>query len=104
MIVHGVHIDAKHCGAVADALRLGLDAQWRTSVAPMPEVLHRLLNELDAVAVNRPLPIKWVGTSDAARLLGVSERWVRQRCVDGFYSGARKHGHGWEIPASAVRP
>lgn len=51
---------------------------------------------------------EWIGTGEAAKLLGVSRDTIRRMCANGQIPGARRRGAAtkrqpnWRIPYSAV--
>jgi hypothetical protein len=108
VIARGVLVPPEQCATLADLVRRAVEAEYRAGSAPIPHEVHRLLMELEAVAANVPLPpgverAEEVGTSEAAEMLGLSTRQVRQLAAARKLDGARKVGNAWVIASPPRR-
>lgn len=48
--------------------------------------------------------MEFMSVKEAAKLWGLSERWVQRLCEDKRISGVARFGRSWMIPRSADRP
>lgn len=46
----------------------------------------------------------FMSVKEAAKLWGLSERWVQKLCEDSRISGIARFGRSWIIPSNAERP
>lgn len=53
--------------------------------------------------MDKPLE-EYLTVSEASKIVGMTEEYVRRLCVDGKIIGAIKFGKAWAIPRSAIKP
>lgn len=117
MIVHGIILDGPGCALVAQVIAEGVHRRRARGEVIGVDLLAQL-EEVETVARawraasasgNPELPqhdesdvtAEYVSTQDAAVILGVSPRRVRQLIADGRLSGRKQHG-AWIVSAAEV--